>query len=85
MKYRIIIERASQDKTVVGREWKIIGQERVPVDESVPDKYYTKDVYGYTPEVETIKDTQETIYDQLVEDLDIPKVIAVINNINQGN
>ena len=39
--------------------------------------------WGYTPEVETLKEYEVTIYEQTVHELDLSAVVSVVNKIGE--
>jgi len=69
-KYKITIEKADWVKRVAGRDWAIIGGAA-----ENPER-------GYTPEIEKTVWEHNEIYTQTVEDLDLAKVVAVVNGLD---
>lgn len=67
-RYRIIIREIGTERKILPKEWhKGAG----PSGEE----------YGYAPEVETFVDYELNIYEQTVDNLDLPAVVSVVNKI----
>lgn len=67
-RYRVLVIEAGQETRIIGRAW-----ER---------KASGEQGYEYTPEVEATRDYERNIYEQLVDDIDLPKVIAAVNKLD---
>jgi hypothetical protein len=79
--FKITIEETRPIQKRVGKQWKIVGQEEKPFTQIDREGTYTADVYGYTPEVETVIDETRTVLAQKVDELDLKAVIAAINGL----
>ncbi len=69
-----------------GREWQIIAQVPIEPGETVPmmeKNGVLKNVYGYTPEYESDKTEEYTVFTQLLLDgeFDLHAVIKAINDL----
>ena len=72
--FEIIIKETKDVVEIVRKDWTKIGTE-----ESEQIKGGTKEVYGYTPEIKkTVKRTVE-VYKQIVEEVNLKKIIEAIN------
>ena len=85
--FKIVISEHKEVKTKTRSAWKVVEQRpltKKELEESTFDEssYKTKlkDVYGYTPQIETTTIEEQEIYTQQVESLNIGDVIASINN-----
>lgn len=85
--FKITIEETKTVKTVSGKEWAKIDTEEVARDrqwcssENEP-KTRIKDVMGYTPEIEKLVSVKREVLVQVVDDLDLAKVIKAINGLD---
>ncbi len=85
--FKITIEQTKTVKKVTGKEWAKIDTEEVEregryaMGENEP-KTRIKDVMGYTPEVEKIVSETRLAFVQVVDDLDLAKVIKAVNNLD---
>jgi hypothetical protein len=94
--YEIIIKKIGIEEKPAGREWAIISQDFVTVEDYRDKEYYRQgeidkayadgnipklDKYGYTPEIIKKVKVEETILTQKVEELDLAKVIKAVNSI----
>jgi hypothetical protein len=66
MSYKITIERTQTVKKTVGKQWKLCGTAE-------------NSQYDYTPEVETLREETEKIYEQTVDELNLIAVISAVN------
>ena len=85
--FKITIEETKTVKKVSGKEWAKIDTEEVEregryaMGENEP-KTRIKDVMGYTPEIEKLVSVTREVLVQVVDDLDLAKVIKAINNLD---
>lgn len=77
MPFKITIEETKTRLDVVGKDWRIIGEE-YQVGQEKP-----RSIYGYTPMIEKPIPTTTKIYEQTVEELNIAALVCVINNIDR--
>lgn len=70
--FRIVITEITTETVTRLREWKPQGHTK---------ESETK--YGYTPEIQEQKEVPRMRYDQLVDELEIAKVVAVVNRISR--
>lgn len=77
--FKIVIEETRPTRQIIGKQWRVVGQEEKTNREGT--ETYQSDVYGYTPEVETVVDETRTVLLQEVEKLNLPAVIAAINGL----
>ncbi len=84
MTYKIVITKV-ENKPVITREWKVVGQ--VPVTKKDIENAYQhdkipllKDSYDYV-ETSITQDVESQVLIQSVEDMDIPAVIKAINKL----
>jgi hypothetical protein len=68
--YRITIEKIEHDVPFKARNWKQLVNQ--------PDEKH-ENIYGYV-EVDTTKDVETKIFEQVVHDLDLAKVVLTINS-----
>ncbi len=66
--YKVVITQMTIEERPAGKEWLIVGE----ADGNGSG-------YGYTPEIIKKKEIESKIYEQIVETLDIKKVIDAIN------
>jgi hypothetical protein len=64
-RFKITIEETGQETRLVGAQWKQGAGE--------------SGEYGYTPEIETVRDYERTVYVQHIDSLDLAAVIAAVN------
>jgi hypothetical protein len=85
--FKITIEETKTVKIVSGKEWAKIDTEEVErnrqwcSNENEP-KTRIKDVMGYTPEIEKLVNVKREVLVQVVDDLDLAKVIKAINGLD---
>lgn len=60
---------------IVGKDWTVI-DERIEEGQLQPTSQY-----GFTPEIEKLVKKSIVIYEQSIEDLDLPAVIAAVNQL----
>lgn len=82
--FKITIEKTEVETALTQREFTTIGDEEVVREDSFAvvegePKTRIKPVYGYSPQIETKKEVTRTIYEQLVDELDLVRVIAAVN------
>lgn len=86
MSFKVTITETKSMRRIKPKEWTKVDSEEVARDnqwlisESEP-KTRIKDVYGYTPEVETVTIDTVQIYEQVVHEMDLPSVIKAINGM----
>ncbi|MEH6522316.1 hypothetical protein [Sulfitobacter sp.] len=68
MAFKITIEEIGQEVRTIGAKWELGAGE-------------TPSGYGYTPEIETTADFERKIYEQTVDELDMPSLVSVVNKI----
>jgi hypothetical protein len=87
MSYEITITETRTVKKVLPKQWKVIGTKEVErnlgfyegrIDEP---RTRTEEVYGYTPEVETVQQESREVLKQEVDELDLKAVIIAINGL----
>ena len=71
-RYKIVVTEIGLEKRVVESEWK----EGAGATDENPHKY------GYTPEIEAHRSYERDVYQQTVDDLDLAKLVSVVNGIN---
>ena len=87
MAYQITITQTKTVKTIVGKDWAVIGTKEVPRErqywekEKDEPKTRIEDVRGYTPEVEKLQVQTVEVLKQQVDDLDLASVIKAINKL----
>ncbi len=69
--YKVVITQMTIEERPAGKEWLVV-KEAEGENRNVPE-------YGYTPEIIKKKEVESKIYEQIVETLDIKKVIDAIN------
>jgi hypothetical protein len=69
--YKITIVKMTQQQEIAGKEWKQTGV-----------NFEDKPEFGYTPEIMKTVNRETQIYEQHVESLDLPALIAVVNGMN---
>lgn len=77
--YEITIKKTEVTRKVVGREWKVIGQEEQKGEYS--GKIEKADKYGYTPEIEKPVESTIVVLSQNIEYLNLANVIKAINGL----
>lgn len=82
--FKITIEETRDVRKVIGKEYKPIGQQEEPrklehITEESPAKTHLVNVWGYTPETETVRTETRTVFTQEVESMDVSAVIQAIN------
>lgn len=86
MSFKITIEETKTVKTIAGKEWAKIDTEEVEREqrwcEKDEPKTRIKDVMGYTPEIEKLATVKREILVQVVDQLDLSKVIKAINGLD---
>lgn len=75
MPYKIVITKIDEDVPYTSKEWKRLR------DEETTDPSGKNQSYGYVT-TDAVKDVHTDVYEQRVDDLDMQKVVAVINNIS---
>ena len=68
MKYKVEIKRIGHEDREVSGEYTVVGQD----DDG-------KNVYGYAPRHVKTVEVNEKVYEQTIEDLDIPSIVTIIN------
>lgn len=66
MSFKITIEEAHDEVQTRGHDWMLLGKQ-------------SDAVYGYTPEIEKHVTVTTKIYEQIVDELDLPLLAALIN------
>lgn len=74
MSYKIVITKIEKDVPYTSKEWKKLR------DEENADPTGQNELYGYVT-TDAVKTVETDVFEQQVEDLDMQKVVAVINNI----
>lgn len=84
MSYKITIERTTTKTTITHGEYQIIDTMEVSREKYSTDEEPTriKNVYGYAPDVEKTVTEKQQLLIQEVDELDLPKVIMAINNLD---
>ena len=77
--YEITIKKTEVTRKVVGKEWKIIGQEEQKHE--ITGTASLVDKWGYTPEVEKPVESTVVVLQQNIENLDLAAVIKAINGL----
>ena len=77
--YEITIKKTETTRKVVGKEWKVVGQEEKKGEFS--GKIEKNDKWGYTPEVEKLVESTILVLTQNVENLNVAAVIKAINGL----
>jgi len=72
--YKITIEKIEQVKKLTGKKWETVGQ-RTEGDKVL-------NVYDYTPEIEKEVEVITKCYEQIVDNLNLANVIAVVNKLS---
>jgi len=67
--YTITITETRHENTVKRREWLLNGSEEQEGD------------YGYAPQVIEVKEVNRKVFEQVVDELDVPNVIGAINGM----
>lgn len=88
MSYKIIIEKTQEVTIKAGKEWKEVGQVEKPREPQIFDgedspKTYMSTVYDYTPEIEKTITQTLSIYEQVVDDLNLANVIFAVNGLSK--
>ena len=85
--YKITIEKIVTEKVTKQGEYGVIETRPYTVEEmknvNNPEDYKgaIKDVRGYKPSYETLREVKTTILEQTVENIDLNTVLIAINNI----
>lgn len=85
--FKIEITETVLVKTIIGKEWGIIGTKEIPREKSYYEygkaepKTRIENVHGYTPEVEKMVYQTRVVLLQTVDNLCLPSVIKAINGI----
>lgn len=83
--YKITIEETKNVLAMTGKQWAKVDTVEVERDDLLrgPDEPRTriKEVYGYTPEVEKMVEVKREVLIQIVDDMDLAKVIKAINGL----
>ncbi len=72
IQYIVTVKAIIERKEVVGKEW--------AKTTAAPDA-----PYGYTPEIEKTVRKEIEIYEQRVDNLDMAKLVGVVNDLNTGS
>ncbi|KGM50678.1 hypothetical protein [Pseudooceanicola atlanticus] len=67
-RFRVTIEEMGEEVRTIGKAWEK-GAGEGP------------EAYGYTPETQATRQYNRTIYEQTVEELDIGRVVSVVNDL----
>ncbi len=86
MPFKIIITETREVRKILPKTWEKLGEKEVArdvtyIDSSSPERTRMTDYMGYTPEVETVQTETVERLSQVVEELDLAKVIRAINNL----
>lgn len=79
IRYKVTVTATVQRVESCGNEWKPITQERVEGSDKL------RDVYGYTPMIDKVVQREITVYEQNVDNLDLAKVVLVVNGMMPVN
>ena len=85
--YKVTIEKMERKRQEVNGEWKVIDNrpytKKEVNDSAFPDdlKGQLKEILGYTPTSEKFVKSEKEVYMQIVDNMDLSKVIKAINGM----
>lgn len=85
MSFKIVITETKDVRKTLPRQWAPVDKEEVERESRFVgddgDRTFIRDVYGYTPEVETVSTETREILSQEVDELDLRSVMQAINDL----